>query len=138
MPETEIQFIDLCGSLQADARGFAYFPFQGLAETLPVVDMCTSCHLIAISPGQVRGQHQHPQKTEWLYVFHGQGELFWRTREGQRRQRRLDDHRTLVVISPGIPHALRNAGSDALYLLAWRAALTPGPDEPDTVAAPPW
>ena len=98
--------------------------------------MCTSCHLISIVPGQVRGQHQHPHKTEWLYVFHGQGQLFWRTRDDQLQQRLLDDNRTLVVIPPGIPHTLRNDGSDPLYLLAWRAALQPGREEPDTVPEP--
>lgn len=136
MPEAEIQFIDLGESLRQDNRGFVYFPFQNLSETLPRIEMCASCHLISILPGEMRGQHQHPDKTEWLYTFHGQGRLFWRTGDGQRRERLLSGNRTLVVIGPGIPHTLRNDGLEPLYLLAWRAALAPGPDEPDTVPVP--
>jgi oxalate decarboxylase/phosphoglucose isomerase-like protein (cupin superfamily) len=133
VPEADMQFLDLGGALRQDERGLVYFPFQNLPESLPREEMCRSCHLISIAPGEVRGQHQHPGKTEWLYVFHGQGRLFWRSRDGQLQQRLLADHRTLVVIPPGMPHTLRNDGADLLYLLAWRAALEPGREEPDTV-----
>jgi uncharacterized RmlC-like cupin family protein len=131
--EADIHFLDLGDSLRQDERGFVYFPFQNLPDSLPQAEMCTSCHLISILPGQLRGQHQHPDKTEWLYVFHGQGQLFWRIRDDHLQQRLLSGNRTLVVISPGIPHTLRNDGPHPLYLLAWRAALEPGREAPDTV-----
>jgi mannose-6-phosphate isomerase-like protein (cupin superfamily) len=136
LPEDEIHFLDLGDSLRQDERGFVYFPFQGLPDSNPIREMCANCHLISILPGQVRGQHQHPHKTEWLYVFHGQGRLFWRLKDDRIQQRLLDDNRTLVIIPPGIPHTLRNDGSDPLYLLAWRAARQPGRDEPDTRPEP--
>ncbi len=136
MSEAVIQFLDLGDSLRQDERGFVYFPFQSLPDSLPRAEMCTSCHLISILPGQIRGQHQHPDKTEWLYVFHGQGQLFWRTRDHHLQQRLLSGNRTLVVIPPAIPHTLRNDGLAPLYLLAWRAAQQPGRDEPDTVPEP--
>ncbi len=108
MPVADIQFLDLGDSLRQDERGEVYFPFQNLPDSMPRAEMCTSCHLISILPGQLRGQHQHPHKTEWLYVFHGQGQLFWRRHDGSQQQCVLDNNRTLVVIPPGIPHTLRN------------------------------
>ena len=131
-----VEFIALGEALHQDKRGFVFFPFQFLEDLLPQAEMCRSCHVIAIAPGQVRGQHQHPQKTEWLYVFHGQGRLFWQLPGASRQERLLTDNRTLVVIAPGIPHALRNDGTDPLYLLAWRAATQGEAGEVDTVAAP--
>jgi len=131
-----IQFLDLGESLHQDERGFVFFPFQGLAETLPREALCNSLHLISIAPGQVRGQHQHPQKTEWLYVFHGTGRLFWRLPGQERQERLLTNNRLLVIIAPGIPHALRNEGDGPLYLLAWRAGGEGGDEAVDTVFEP--
>jgi oxalate decarboxylase/phosphoglucose isomerase-like protein (cupin superfamily) len=136
LPVADIQFLDLGDSLRQDERGEVYFPFQNLPDSMPRAEMCTSCHLISIVPGQLRGQHQHPHKTEWLYVFHGQGQLFWRRQDGSQQQCGLDNNRTLVVIPPGIPHTLRNDGPTLLYLLAWRAALQSGQEEPDTIFEP--
>jgi mannose-6-phosphate isomerase-like protein (cupin superfamily) len=135
LPPAEIQFLDLGDSWRQDERGFVYFPFQDLPDSLPRAEMCRSCHLIAIEPGQLRGQHQHPGKTEWLLIFHGRGQLFWRS-QGKLQQRLLSDNRILVVIPPGLPHTLRNDGPEPLYLLAWRAALESGGDAPDTVPEP--
>jgi len=136
LPHDEIQFLDLGSSLRQDERGFVYFPFQHLPESLPLEDLGASFHLISIAPGQVRGQHRHPQKTEWLYVFHGQGLLVWRDTDNLPHQRLLSDQRTLVIIPPGIPHALQNTGPAILYLLAWRGAPQSGGAEPDTVFDP--
>ncbi|MGQ9920270.1 MAG: cupin domain-containing protein [Desulfobacca sp.] len=131
-----IQFLELKEALHQDERGFVFFPMQGLAETPPQEDICQSLHLISIAPGQVRGQHQHPGKTEWLYIFHGTGRLFWRLPGQERQERLITDNRLLMIIAPGIPHALRNEGEGPLYLLAWRAASEGGDKAEDTVAAP--
>ena len=135
LPEAELQFLDIRDFSNRDERGIVYFPFQNLPASLPIHEMCASCHIISIEPGHIRGQHHHPGKTEWLLLVHGTGQLFWRTRDGEIQQRLLDDFKTLVVIPPGIPHTLRNEGADPLYLFAWRAALSSGKDEPDTVPA---
>jgi dTDP-4-dehydrorhamnose 3,5-epimerase-like enzyme len=136
LPEADIQFLPLGDTWRQDERGAVYFPWQNLPDAMPLADMCRSCHLISIVPGQIRGQHQHPDKTEWLLVFHGQGQLFWRSGDGELHQRLLGDNRTLVVIPPGMPHTLRNDGPTILYLLAWRAALGAGRDGADTVHEP--
>jgi quercetin dioxygenase-like cupin family protein len=132
----DIQFLELGDSLHRDERGFAYFPFQNLSDSLPKTEMCANCHLVSIEPGHLRGQHRHPGKTEWLLFFHGTGQFYWRTADGQLHQRLLDGLPTLVVIPPGIPHTLRNDGSGPLYLLAWRAAVPAAGDAPDTVPEP--
>jgi dTDP-4-dehydrorhamnose 3,5-epimerase-like enzyme len=130
----DIQFLELGDSLHRDERGFAYFPFQNLPDSLPKPEMCGNCHLISIEPGHLRGQHRHPGKTEWLLLFHGMGQFYWRTTgDGQVHQRLLSGLQTLVVIPPGIPHTLRNDGPHALYLLAWRAAVPAAGDAPDTI-----
>lgn len=134
--EVEVQFLDLGDSLHADERGFAYFPFQDLPASLPLTEMCRSCHIVSIEPGQTRGQHQHPGKTEWLFLISGSGHLYWRTVDGQIQQRRLSRPGTLVVIPPGVGHTLRNEGTSPVYFLGWRAGLGPAGSEPDTVPAP--
>jgi hypothetical protein len=129
----EVQFLELGESLHRDERGFAYFPFQNLPDSLALKEMCGNCHLISIEPGHLRGQHRHPGKTEWLLLFHGMGQLYWRTADGQVHQRLLNGLQTLVVIPPGIPHTLRNDGTHPLYLLAWRAEVPAAGDAADTV-----
>ncbi|MFP3866910.1 MAG: cupin domain-containing protein [Desulfobacteraceae bacterium] len=129
------QFLDLGDRIKQDERGLAFFPFQeGIAPPEgPII--LKSFHLVSILPGQVRGNHQHPHKREWLYVFNGEGNFVWQDDQGQRHQRRLGGNQTMVIIPPGIPHALQNNGPRVLYLLAWRL-----PEreisEPDTVPSP--
>lgn len=135
MHQDDVQFLALGDALRQDERGFVYFPFQYPLAVSPSLEMLTSCHIISILPSQMRGQHQHPYKTEWLYVFHGQGLFFWRDRDNYLQKRLLDGNHTLVVIPPGIPHTLRNEGPDSLYLLSWRVTRGPDQDEPDTVPA---
>jgi len=94
-----------------------------------------SFHLVSIVPGQERGRHQHPCKTEWLYLFAGAGWFSWQDREGRRHRRRLEGDATLVVIPPGIPHLLANDGPETIFLLAWRLAAAGVPEGSDTV---PW
>jgi len=130
-----VEFIELAEALHQDERGMVFFPLQSLPAAYPRQELCASLHLISIAPGQVRGQHLHPGKTEWLYIFHGQGRLFWRLPGEKVQEKVLNDTRTLVTIPPGIPHALRNEGAGPLYLLAWRAGLPGTADDDETVFA---
>jgi len=130
------QFVDLGDKIKEDARGLVYFPFQAATDPLDSSAILNSFHLVSILPGQVRGNHQHPHKQEWLYIFNGEGNFVWQDEQGQRHQRRLGDDRTMVIIPPGIPHALANDSPQVVYLLAWRVPETPGISEPDTVPSP--
>jgi uncharacterized RmlC-like cupin family protein len=127
---SDVEFIDLRDEITEDARGFSFYPLRGRAaepEGLPA-----AFHLVSITAGQVRGNHLHPGRQEWLYPFHGSGRLVWEPRPGERRERLISGPRLLIRIPPGIPHALRNPGPEPLYLLAWREGAAPG-EEPETV-----
>lgn len=132
----EVEFFAAPAGWQEDDRGWVYFPFQQQTLGLEIAEMLASCHVIAIASGAVRGQHLHPHHTEWLYLIAGTGTLFWRDREDYLQHQHLTPTCRLVVIAPGVPHALRNDGSEMLYLLAWRATRAAGTPVPETVAAP--
>lgn len=115
----DVEFIDLTPHLNEDPRGIAYFPWQAQKVRDPASALHTF-HLISITPGQVRGNHFHPAQEEWLYVFHGQALLRWDTEAGEVKERLISDGRTMIFIPPGRAHALKNAGPDILYVIAWR------------------
>jgi hypothetical protein len=59
-----VRFIDLAKEIREDLRGFSFYPLKGRAlepERLP-----EDFHLVSIGPGQVRGNHLHPGRWEWL------------------------------------------------------------------------
>ncbi|MFA4901665.1 MAG: cupin domain-containing protein [Desulfobaccales bacterium] len=116
-----VQFIDLSGEIHADTRGMSYFPWQGRLQAPE--DLSKTFHLVSIRPGHSRGNHYHPGHAEWLYPFHGIGSLIWEVDPGQVQERLISGDSTLIYIPPGIAHALKNPGSEILYLLAWREAV---------------
>jgi oxalate decarboxylase/phosphoglucose isomerase-like protein (cupin superfamily) len=115
---TAVQFIDLRSAIHNDARGMSFFPWQG---RLPEPgDLLKTFHLISIRPGHTRGNHLHPGHAEWLYPFHGDGILLWEADPGRVEERLISGDSTLILIPPGIAHAVKNPGPEILYLLAWR------------------
>jgi oxalate decarboxylase/phosphoglucose isomerase-like protein (cupin superfamily) len=130
----EVQFIDLDGQIRGDARGLSFFPWQGRL-TAPG-DLFKTFHLVSIRPGHTRGNHLHPGQAECLYPFHGAAVLLWEAAPGEVREQVIKGDRTLIYIRPGVPHALSNPGPEILYLLAWREAAGPGPNDPETVPHP--
>ena len=124
-----VEFIDLTREIWEDSRAFSFYPLKGRTEDpgrLP-----DAFHLVSIAPGQVRGNHLHPGRQEWLYPFHGTGMFMWEPTPGNLQEREVSGHRLLIRIPPGVAHALRNPGPEPLYLLAWHKG-EPGPTE-DTV-----
>ncbi len=128
---SEVQFIDLSGEIKGDARGLSFFPWQ--ARQPAPADLLPTFHLVSIQPGHSRGHHLHPGHAEWLYPFHGRAVFIWEAAPGQVRERLISGDRTLILIPPGLAHALTNPGPEILYLLAWREASGPGPREPETI-----
>ncbi len=113
-----VQFFDISGEMQEDSRGFSFYPLKGRVQEpgkLP-----EAFHLVSIAPGQVRGNHFHPGRWEWLYPFHGTGFFMWEPHPGDLRERMVSGRRLIIRIPPGIAHAMRNPGPEPLYLLAWR------------------
>lgn len=113
-----VEFIDLTQELWEDPRGFSFYPLKGRTEDPATIP--DAFHLVSIAPGQVRGNHLHPGRWEWLYPFHGTGYFRWEPHPGDIQERLVSGHRLLIRIPPGVAHALRNPGPEPLYLLAWR------------------
>ena len=109
--------------------GWSAYPFQrgvgkGSADIKGV-------HVVAIYPGQLRGNHYHEATDEQLFVFSGKGMFYWEE-DGELRQHMLSGTPTLVTIPKGVRHAFRNTGEGVVYLLAVREG-DYDPDNPDTV-----
>jgi len=77
-------------------------------------------HVVAIYPGQLRGNHYHSKGNELLFIFSGSGIFYWEE-DGKLREHPTDAHTpTVITIPPGVRHAFRNTGEAAVYLLAVR------------------
>ena len=128
----DVQFIDLRDEIHRDHRGMSFFPWQGRLHEPG--DLLDTFHLVSIQPGHVRGNHLHPGHAEWLYPFHGDGILIWEKDPGQAQERLVSGDSTLILVPPGIAHALKNPGPEILYLLAWREEVEgAATSEPETV-----
>lgn len=127
-----VEFIDLAAEIQEDERGFSFYPLKGRVQdpaNLPDI-----FHLVCIAPGQVRGNHLHPSRWEWLYLVHGTGSFRWEANPGEIREREVSGPRLLIRIPAGVAHALSNPGPESIYLLAWREGDLEGTE--DTVPHP--
>jgi len=77
-------------------------------------------HLASLEPGAVRGNHRHPNVTEWLLVFGAPATVAWRAPDGAEEQVGAGaEGPVLVELPPGTPHALRGEGPGTAYLLSW-------------------
>lgn len=88
-------------------------------------------HVVAIYPGQVRGNHYHRDTNELLFLFSGNGEFYWED-EGGMKTHMISGGNTLITIPAGIRHAFRNTGDTPVYLLAVRDGAF-DPKNPDVV-----
>jgi len=75
-------------------------------------------HVVAIYPGQVRGNHYHDTTNETIFLFSGKGEFYWEE-DGALRRHELKNP-SIITIPAGIKHAFRNTGDHTVYLLAVR------------------
>jgi oxalate decarboxylase/phosphoglucose isomerase-like protein (cupin superfamily) len=129
----EVHFINLSNEIHVDARGISFFPWQGRVHAPE--NILNTFHLISIRPGHTRGNHLHPGHIEWLYPFHGDGLLLWEIDPDQVQERLISGDSTLILIPPGIAHAVKNPGPEILYLLAWREEVDGArASEPETVS----
>ncbi len=128
----KVEFIDLSADLHEDERGFSFYPLKGRVED--PANIPDIFHLVSIAPGQVRGNHLHPSRWEWLYLIHGSGTFKWEPRPGETRERKVSGHRLLIRIPAGVAHALYNPGPEPIYLMAWREGELGNAE--DTVAHP--
>lgn len=100
-----------------DARGLS---FSLPAAALEVLGNVADMHLASTCPQGVRGNHYHVSKREIILVLPGSAWSFhWDEGEGLPVQHRSfnGENAVLVQVSPGCSHAVRNQGSEVLWLL---------------------
>lgn len=113
----------LSGRMESDERGSSVFFFPE-----PVDLDLKSLHLVATRPGQVRGNHAHPSRAEYLFFFGGRGVFAWEE-GGEVRRIDVTEAGPLVRIAPGVKHAYQNTGDSISYILAcWGPREAAGPD----------
>lgn len=101
-----------------DQRGFSFAPPP---EAFDFLGRIADIHLASTGPGSIRGNHYHMRKQEALIFLPGAAWSFhWDEGEGTPIQRRAFDgtKATLILISPGCSHAVRNDGTGLLWLVA--------------------
>jgi len=71
------------------------------------------------TPGQVRGNHYHKEKTEWLFVIKGECRLVWDCDDqiGKKELALSYLVPVLVRVPPYVVHAILNTGPEESYLL---------------------
>lgn len=72
-------------------------------------------------PGYIKGNHYHTRKFEWYCVIRGEGKLILENNAtGEREVIALSEEEpALVMISPGITHAIENTGKEMLSVLIY-------------------
>ena len=117
------------GFSQDPKTGWSAYPFLqpggGLGLDIKAV------HIVAIYPGQVRGNHYHAKTTELLVLFSGRGVFYWEE-EGVLREHPVKDGPVVITVPPGIKHAFKNTGETDVYLIAVRGGES-GLEDPDIV-----
>jgi dTDP-4-dehydrorhamnose 3,5-epimerase-like enzyme len=111
-----IQISELSNS--GDVRGLS---FTAPTEALEFVGRMADVHLASTKPNAVRGNHYHLRRREAIVVLPGSKWSFhWDEGDGSAPQHRQFDGScaVLVKVSPGASHAVRNDGSDTLWLVA--------------------
>ena len=126
MPGIEI-IIPEKGVYKDPKTGWSAYPFiSGVDKSNMDI---AGIHVVAILPGQVRGNHLHKDTNELLFFFSGKGVFYWEE-DGELVERALDGGQALIRIPAGIKHAFKNSGEEVVYLLAVRDGAF-DPDRPD-------
>ena len=117
-----LKIVSLPESFHHEPRGWSFAPLRHFKLIdQPEVDWATF-HTVSMEPGTIRGNHFHPQVTEWLFFCGGPILLAWQDPDSEAVQKSLiEDHHTFVVIPPGVKHAVKNDSPGTLYLVAFRS-----------------
>lgn len=107
-----------------DPRGWALAPVRAAEAS---EGSCWNLHVASVRPGAFRGNHAHPEATEWLLVFGGPARLTWKVLEGGEHGEVeiTGGGPALFEIGPGVGHRIANAGSEDVYIMAFYDRATP-------------
>jgi dTDP-4-dehydrorhamnose 3,5-epimerase len=78
-------------------------------------------YVTTAKPGITKANHYHKRKTEWFCVIKGKGKLVLKDIEtNEVKELEMGDKNMIVVkIPPNMAHAIKNIGSNMMYLLAY-------------------
>jgi len=112
-----VRLVPLEGLSWSDARGWGLRPLEAAGVD---VTRLGDVHVVSIAPGAVRGNHRHPNVTEWMLLFGAPFTLAWREEGGAARSVSLPgDEPFLAEIPPGVVHTVRGDGPGSAFLVAW-------------------
>jgi dTDP-4-dehydrorhamnose 3,5-epimerase-like enzyme len=130
---TSLHWITLPQNFSVDQRGWSFAPFKNLEIIQKAQVDWNSFHAVSLEPGIVRGNHYHPETTEWLFFCGGPVRLVWQEVGALTTQEALiENNYTLVIIPPGISHAVKNESPGITYLIAFRSPAVSG-ENPEVI-----
>lgn len=102
--------------LRRDERGWALSPGRLLRGGM---DEVAELHVVSLRPGAVRGNHRHPDGTEWLLVVGGRAAVAWRDPAGvEHRDDVSGSEPALYRFAPGVDHAVRCEDDREIFVVA--------------------
>ena len=125
MPTTELRRVPLKNRTRWDKRGWGLAPLE--AAGLPSGASAGNLHAVSLKPGAARGNHLHPDSTEWFLLCGGPAEIAWKGGHAHARQEIVqpDDIPALFEVPPGIAHAIRNLSQQDIIVLAFNDSPAP-------------
>ena len=102
----------------ADLRGDSFHIPQDIFEFIGSIN---EMHFVTIEPGGVRGNHCHRGRKEFMFIYYdGDWVLAWRHRTAQdvSIQEIAGGGGYVVEIASDIVHAVKNKGTNTLYLVS--------------------
>lgn len=120
-----VRQLELKNVIFKDGRGWSINP-------LKIADIrdksLKDLHVVSIKPGTIRGNHHHPDATEWLIIYGGLASLVWRPVGNEAVNEFLieGEEPALFEISPGCEHAIKNLSHYDIYLTVFYNV--PSPD----------
>lgn len=130
-----IQIYALPENFHQEPRGWSFAPLKNPGLIGQIDIDWTTFHTVSMEPGTIRGNHYHPQVTEWLFFCGSPLLLAWQDHpDGKIQQTLVENNHTFMVIPPGVRHAVKNTGSGSLYLIAFRSPAQPSTD-PEVISS---
>ncbi len=120
-----VKQLELKDTILKDGRGWSINPLKFVdIKDRSLEDM----HVVSIKPGEVRGNHYHPDATEWLLICGGLASLVWRPVHEEAVNEILinGEEPVLFEIPARLEHAVKNLSHYDIYLVAFYNI--PGPD----------
>jgi oxalate decarboxylase/phosphoglucose isomerase-like protein (cupin superfamily) len=113
-----VEKIEFGKHIWGDDRGWGANPMAPMGMPFGALG---DLHVVSIKPGKVRGNHYHPESTEWVLIFGGEARLIWRDLDDKTAHETIvaGSETTLYRIPPKIEHAVINEDSHDIYLISF-------------------